>query len=783
VASTVPTAGASAGAGVSVDVGDWVPVTWRAGAREALGPVAERQALGLRELLECAPWITAVEVASPPALSGLYRVLYALTGRVSGLDEARRGARDWAARQDDLLADGSFPAEAIEAYFARYADRFPLVDPHGRPFLQDPRLAAQCKDTAGVNKLITGRPAGNNHSWFSGHHQDATPRTATFQQALLDVIVWCYYGAPGRCSTRTVGTLSKADTKAGPLRATLSYHPLGETLFQTLVAGLPQPEATVRREEDLCPWEWPELPDPLAAPPEATGPCSLLTARMQHALLLVPDEVGTGVGDAYITWAYREAVPVRGTGHDPYLIWQLSQQQVRYARRADAGRALWRDLDALVGTATSDSAQPQRPAVLTDLPDAGGPLRVQALGFEQESGQAREIQFVSAVTPPSLDVRALASVALAPRVGDLRRAGELMGRRLARATRLAWQEYTRAKKAADCAWAEDAAARYWPLVEQEFWQRLAEQDFDGIQRAFRRHAERAYDDVTRSAATTQHGARAWALNRFELYGGRPRRHAAPRQGNREQGETLMGSTSQQGAAPVQGVERRPAADPNLQTARRFVSAITARCQDHPGDRAALRLGLRKAWVEIPSSVERALMRAGVDMAALSREEQAAHCAVAAMIASVPRSTIRASSAGSGTNAAAESAAPDSEQAGPTRSARSGRVGGRSLGGALADAVSLGLMREGSAEAHLALLLKQSPGGLHRHLPGVVAQLAALPNGVDWARLLTDLQKWAWRRDSVTRTWGQDFYHTRYRDEYTTAEHDDDQALRPSPDQR
>ena len=52
---------------------------------------------------------------------------------------------------------------------------------------------------------------------------------------------------------------------AGPLRSTLSYHPEGDTLLATLLAGLTPPPPGLSPDQDLCPWELPDLPDPLAS--------------------------------------------------------------------------------------------------------------------------------------------------------------------------------------------------------------------------------------------------------------------------------------------------------------------------------------------------------------------------------------------------------------------------------------------------------------------------------------------------------------------------------------
>ncbi|MFI2609507.1 type I-E CRISPR-associated protein Cse1/CasA [Kitasatospora sp. NPDC018619] len=500
----------------------WIPVRWGpppGGAddetdREASHPPA----VGLSELLLRAHEIERIAIEIPPVLSALYRVLYAVTARMTGLDQAcldESGPADWPSRRLALVDEGRFDPERVAAYTAHHRDRFDLFDA-SRPFLQDPRLSEQCDpaNTAGVDKLVTTRPSGNNHSWFQ-HVNSAAPELPTPAQAVLHLLVWHYYGPSGRCSSRTVGDVRDAGSKAGPLRSTLSYHPEGETLFETLLAGLPEPGQDVRRGTDLCPWEWEALPDPLAAPPPLTGPCAELTARSQHALLLVPDDTGTFVKDAFITWAYRDKISREG---DPYLIWQTSRQGNTYPRPADSHRALWRDLDALLLEDPAGSAKPRRPTVFRTALDVSEDLRVHALGFEQD-GQAKDIQFVDALTPPVLGLAKEEELTIAVEIGRLRVWGERYGERLDRAVKKAWTAFTEAPKIRDCTWAVDAAAHYWPAAEAEFWKRLGERDFDGAAAAFRILAERAYDTVTHGALGTNRGAKACIRARVELFGG------------------------------------------------------------------------------------------------------------------------------------------------------------------------------------------------------------------------------------------------------------------------
>ncbi|GAQ65362.1 type I-E CRISPR-associated protein Cse1/CasA [Streptomyces scabiei] len=511
----------------------WIPVRWAPRV-----PEDRPERVGLRELLESSEDITTLAIADPPAHSALLRILYALTARVTGLDEA--GPGDWGARRVDVLDGGQLPREGIDVYIARYGHRFFVHDPvGGRPWMQDARLAEQCDadKTAGVNKLIVTRPAGNTHAWFR-HGSDARPDLPTTAEAVLNMLVWHYYGPSGRCSAREVNGVKSASATAGPLRTALSYHPVGETLFETLLAGLVQPEHTVRRNDDLCPWEWEELPDPDQAPPVPKGPCGRLTACSQHALLLVPDEDNPElVRDAYITWAYRTG---RIPRDDNYLIWQISQQDNRYPRPADSRRALWRDLDALLLKEPPGTAQPQRPRVFEYASEVSEELRVRALGFDQE-GQAKDTQFVDAATPPVLGFAEEEAPVTAPAVARMRQLGEMYGRRLERAVKRAWAEYTNDPKANGDTWAAEAATRYWPGAEAEFWSRFrlldrtgreANAGFDqaAARTAFLSLAREAYETVTASITRTQRGAKAVSNARTELFGGIRKKTATPQAG-------------------------------------------------------------------------------------------------------------------------------------------------------------------------------------------------------------------------------------------------------------
>ncbi|MFE8009393.1 type I-E CRISPR-associated protein Cse1/CasA [Streptomyces sp. NPDC057418] len=510
-----------------------VPVRWKPSISTASATAGFPDRVGLRELLLRSHDIESLAVADAPAHAALLRVLYAITARVADLTE-QGPEGDWDERRLDVLDAGRLPPAGVDAYFSMFEDRFFLFAPGGRPWMQDPRLADQCDatNTAGVNKLIVTRPSGNNHSWFR-HDSDTAAEPPTAADAFLSLLMWHYYGPAGRCSSREVNGVKSASATAGPLRTALSYHPDGTSLFETLLAGLMPPEDSVRAHKDLCPWEQDELPDPDSPPRKSRGPRSRHTARSQHALLLIPDENSTHAQDAFITWAYRgERMP----REDDYLIWQTSQQGNRYPRPADAGRALWRDLDALLlQHPPAGSAHPQQPRVFRTAVEVSEDLRVRALGFDQE-GQAKDTQFIDASTPAVLAFAERNDARTVPAVGRLRQVGELYGRRLDRAVKRAWAAYVKDAKADGAAWAADAGARYWPRAEAEFWARFRLLDRTGdiadggldpaaARQAFLRLAEEAYDAVTRPVTRTLRGAKAVSQARIDLYGGPPKSRA------------------------------------------------------------------------------------------------------------------------------------------------------------------------------------------------------------------------------------------------------------------
>ncbi|MGW2514271.1 hypothetical protein ACWC0A_33800 [Streptomyces scopuliridis] len=72
----------------------------------------------------------------------------------------------------------------------------------------------------------------------------------------LHLIAQLYYGPSGRCTPRTVAGERFGNSMAGPLRRAMSYHPVGRTLYETLLLGIHAPAAWPQEKgglEDACP--------------------------------------------------------------------------------------------------------------------------------------------------------------------------------------------------------------------------------------------------------------------------------------------------------------------------------------------------------------------------------------------------------------------------------------------------------------------------------------------------------------------------------------------------
>ncbi|MFG3552487.1 type I-E CRISPR-associated protein Cse1/CasA [Streptomyces sp. NPDC047725] len=447
--------------------------------------------VGLCELFKRAHEIEDLEIPVPPAAAGLMRILAPMTARIATDGEDRlddpdvaEDIDDWSDLRDRVLKAGRFDPRAVDAYFGRtdLEGRFDLFHPE-RPFLQDPRLRAECVDAkgapnpSGVNKLVMGRPTGVNGAVLFGHFTDTAPVPVLAAEAVWHLIAQLYYGPSGQCTPRRITEERTGSTDAAPLRKSVSYFPWAPDLFTTLVLAVPSPPSGVDwTAPDACPWE-DGLNAPLGPLPPLTWPGRMLTGRFRHAALLVPSEDGRMVMDAYLTWSTHEPPQ---TVRDPYQILDRRKDNNFQPREADGARALWRDLDSLL---LKDSRQDaRRPPALEHLPRWLLPrLRVRAYGFDQD-GQQKDSVWFRATSPQVLQWQEENDAQMAHHIKRCHTAAETTGDRLDFAARIAWKIATdtsvdpspKAKIKLDARkpgpWASAALTRYWPAAEKVFWQ-------------------------------------------------------------------------------------------------------------------------------------------------------------------------------------------------------------------------------------------------------------------------------------------------------------------------
>jgi len=358
---------------------------------------------------------------------------------------------------------------------------------------------------------VSGRATGNNLVWLS-HHSDVAPQPVRAAEAAWYLLAWLYYGPSGKITARTVGARTESNMTAGPLRSRVSFHPLGPSLHESLVTGIPYPSAdlTGRPDPDLAPWEDTTPSDPLGLPPTRGGLAGALAGQFRHALLLTPSADGTMVTDTRITWAWREP---HAQAEDPYLIYETSKAKgLPYARYARRDRAIWRDLDALLLKETG-SGKTRRPAIFSDLLDPSigellDRLRVRAFGFDQE-GQAVDYQWFSATTPPVLSIRGTSDGELAyeydSEIGTAREAAERVAGDLKKALQRAWSALSDPANGqgkgrtggGDSPWLAPGLGRYWTGAEAAFWHMTSHPDeFDFPNNRFIRIALSAYEQAT-----------------------------------------------------------------------------------------------------------------------------------------------------------------------------------------------------------------------------------------------------------------------------------------------
>jgi len=290
--------------------------------------------LGLHEVFARGEEIVALAETAPPNLVAQYRLLLAIAHRALTL-----AFGNWKVKDRVRWYREGLPSAALDAYLEQWRDRFWLFHPDS-PFMQVVALATteETRDKYKPWTQISLASANGNTPVVFDHAYDTAPQPISPADAVRTLLGFLQFTPGG-----LVRVLRDAD-KAGALANTAAVIPIGPTLMRTLVLGLHSP-ARQHTEPDLPAWERePLTPAQLRGDPVlATGVNDRYT-RQSRAVLLLPEEDGN---IRWLRFAAGLALGEDANAPDPMAAFHAgSNGLVRLT--FNGGRALWRDLPALV---------------------------------------------------------------------------------------------------------------------------------------------------------------------------------------------------------------------------------------------------------------------------------------------------------------------------------------------------------------------------------------------------------------------------------------------------
>lgn len=297
--------------------------------------------VGLLEAFERAGEIAALAETAPPSLIAQYRLLLAIAHRALTWAHGSWKDKDRARWYREGL-----PLDALHDYLEHWRERFWLF--HAEVPVMQVAALAQVEETAGKRKpwaQISLASASGNTALVFDHSCDDLPNPIAPSEALRSLLGFLQFTPGG-----LVKTLRSSD-KAGPLANSAAALPLGDTLQQTLCLAL-HPHSS---REDLPSWERPPVNRQalLAEATLASGPNDRYT-RLSRAVLLEENEAGRV---QWLRFAVGVALEDDPNAPDPMVSYRAgSNSLVRLT--FNEGRALWRDLPALVPDSDGKSGQP-----------------------------------------------------------------------------------------------------------------------------------------------------------------------------------------------------------------------------------------------------------------------------------------------------------------------------------------------------------------------------------------------------------------------------------------
>ncbi|NEX23033.1 type I-E CRISPR-associated protein Cse1/CasA [Thiorhodococcus mannitoliphagus] len=302
--------------------------------------------VSLRTALLEATKITALLEASPTSLIALHRLLLAMLHRALTTHQ-----QTWKDSDRARWYREGLPETAIRDYLAQWRDRFWLFHPK-HPFMQVAELSDWGETSSAVfpvSSVAINLLYGT--AMFEHGVYDRSSYEAGYAMRLL---LGYLQFTPGGFFP---GKKLKSSERAGPLANTAAVLPVGETLAETLLIGLHPP--TPRHIQDLPAWEQePPTNEVLRGSARlATGPNDRYT-RQTRAALLVADTASADRRIRQVFIAAGISLDEDAQAPDPMTSYRMSKEGKALRLSFQDGRALWRELPALVPDATGTFNQP-----------------------------------------------------------------------------------------------------------------------------------------------------------------------------------------------------------------------------------------------------------------------------------------------------------------------------------------------------------------------------------------------------------------------------------------
>lgn len=315
----------------------WIPV------RNYRG---ELRAVSLTEAFRDASEISAVLEPSPPSLVALHRLLLAVLHRALTTHQGTWKDSDRARWYREGL-----PEAVIQDYLERWRERFWVFHPTD-PFLQVAELE-HWPETSSAVFPVSSIAINLLYGTAMFEHGVYDPSPCDPGYAMRTLLGYLQF-TPGGFFP---GKKLKRSERAGPLADTAAVLPIGGTLARTLLVGLHP--ASPRHIDDLPAWEQdpPTIDTLRGAAQFATGPNDRYT-RQTRAVLFIPKEASDrdSIDKVYI--AAGISLDEDPNAPDPMITYRINKDGKPLRLSFQEGRALWRELPALLPDPTGKFNQP-----------------------------------------------------------------------------------------------------------------------------------------------------------------------------------------------------------------------------------------------------------------------------------------------------------------------------------------------------------------------------------------------------------------------------------------